>query len=291
MIEFERWLDDGDETRLADIEAYNEEDCLATLELRDWLLVQRDRGRGRVRGRDPVPGAARAARGEEGVGRGALGDDPPQGRPARGGGRPRRALARGAAPRLPPPRGAPGLVVVLPPVRDDRRGARSTTPRRSAAWSGTERLPRSSCSRSPTRFTFPPQQHQFDPDDTGGDPVDGRHGLDRHRARQRRRHGRPQARQRVCATSALPTALVPGGPYDTKAQRAALRRLAGSMLAERRPLPRPRTAAPPRPAARRRAGAAHGDRGAARPRSSASTRPTSSSRARPGRARRTAAPG
>ena len=42
VIEFERWLDDGDQARLDAIAAYNEEDCLATLELRDWLLAQRD---------------------------------------------------------------------------------------------------------------------------------------------------------------------------------------------------------------------------------------------------------
>jgi hypothetical protein len=34
-----------------------------------------------------------------------------------------RALADGAAPRLPPPGGAPGVVGVLPPLRDGRRGA------------------------------------------------------------------------------------------------------------------------------------------------------------------------
>ena len=41
MIEFERWLDDRDPARLDAIAAYNEEDCLATLELRDWLLARR----------------------------------------------------------------------------------------------------------------------------------------------------------------------------------------------------------------------------------------------------------
>ena len=41
MIEFERWLDDGDPARLDAIAAYNEEDCLATLKLRDWLLDRR----------------------------------------------------------------------------------------------------------------------------------------------------------------------------------------------------------------------------------------------------------
>jgi predicted RecB family nuclease len=42
VIEFERWLDDGDGVRLDSIAAYNEEDCLATLGLRDWLLGQRE---------------------------------------------------------------------------------------------------------------------------------------------------------------------------------------------------------------------------------------------------------
>src|SRR5947207_351695 len=43
VIEFERWLDDRDAARLDAIATYNEEDCLATLQLRDWLLAQRDK--------------------------------------------------------------------------------------------------------------------------------------------------------------------------------------------------------------------------------------------------------
>src|SRR5213075_198665 len=42
VIEFERWLDDRDAARLEAVAAYNEEDCLATLELRDWLLTRRE---------------------------------------------------------------------------------------------------------------------------------------------------------------------------------------------------------------------------------------------------------
>src|SRR5205814_1517093 len=41
VIEFERWLDDRDLARLDGIAAYNREDCLATLGLRDWLLDRR----------------------------------------------------------------------------------------------------------------------------------------------------------------------------------------------------------------------------------------------------------
>ncbi|MGH2985479.1 MAG: TM0106 family RecB-like putative nuclease, partial [Solirubrobacterales bacterium] len=46
VIEFERWLeqgglDGGDRTILAAIAAYNRDDCLSTLRLRDWLLERR----------------------------------------------------------------------------------------------------------------------------------------------------------------------------------------------------------------------------------------------------------
>ena len=75
VIEFERWLDDRDPARLDAIAAYNEEDCLATLELRDWLLDRRPRGRARARRLDPVPAAARR---------------PAEGRDRRGAGRDRR---------------------------------------------------------------------------------------------------------------------------------------------------------------------------------------------------------
>src|SRR4029079_9271519 len=81
------------------------------------------------------------------------------------------------------------------------------------------------------RFTFPPQQHHFDPDDKGDDPVEGGTGwtvtqLDNAAGTVVLKRGKASRDKR------LPTALVPGGPYDTKPHRAALRRLAGSMLAE-----------------------------------------------------------
>ena len=193
----------GDEALLADIEAYNEEDCLATLELRDWLLVQRDRGRGRVRGRDPVPAAARAARGEEGVGRGALGDDPPQGRAARGGrtaatsAGSRRSSSTTTAARRARAGGGTSAGCEMTDEELDRRRRGDRRPR-----AGTERPPEVVRAVARVTFTFPPQQHHFDAGRHGGRPRRGRHRLDRHRDRQRRRHGRPQARQRRRATSA-----------------------------------------------------------------------------------------
>ena len=38
---FEKWLESGDDSLLAEIEAYNEEDCRSTVALHEWLLHQR----------------------------------------------------------------------------------------------------------------------------------------------------------------------------------------------------------------------------------------------------------
>src|SRR5258705_8454385 len=38
IVVFERWMQTRDPELLAQIDAYNEEDCIATLLLRDWLL-------------------------------------------------------------------------------------------------------------------------------------------------------------------------------------------------------------------------------------------------------------
>ena len=43
VIEFERWLETGDQGILDEIAAYNRDDCESTLLLRDWLLEQRTR--------------------------------------------------------------------------------------------------------------------------------------------------------------------------------------------------------------------------------------------------------
>lgn len=41
IVAFERWLETGEAELLAGIERYNEEDCVSTWRLRDWLLEQR----------------------------------------------------------------------------------------------------------------------------------------------------------------------------------------------------------------------------------------------------------
>ena len=57
IVEFERWMIERDPAILAEIEAYNREDCIGTRVLADWLLERRGEALARVRG---VP-AARAA--------------------------------------------------------------------------------------------------------------------------------------------------------------------------------------------------------------------------------------
>src|SRR5918995_1069370 len=79
-------------------------------------------------------------------------------------------------------------------------------------------------------FTFPPQQHQFDEGDGGEDPREDGTGwtvsaIDNATGEIRLR------RSKVMHDAPLPTSLVPGGPIGTKAQQAALRRLAASLLA------------------------------------------------------------
>jgi uncharacterized protein len=107
VLAYERWMQTRDDKLLADIAAYNEEDCRATLALRDWLVAHRPGG-------TRLAEAVAAEAGEDtGAGeREAL----------------RRALVDGAEPGsprwlagelLPPARGAPRVVVVLRAARSD----------------------------------------------------------------------------------------------------------------------------------------------------------------------------
>jgi predicted RecB family nuclease len=45
ILEFQRWMDTGDQRILDAIERYNEEDCVSTLQLHRWLLDRRDEAR------------------------------------------------------------------------------------------------------------------------------------------------------------------------------------------------------------------------------------------------------
>ena len=174
VIEFERWLDDRDPARLDAIAAYNEEDCLATLELRDWLLARR-------------PEAER----EHGVAIPFL--PPPEGRPKP---RPtrRRPRPHGSATRCSRARAeGDGRELCARLLEYHRREARPGwwwyfrrlrmtdeelvddgealgCLEHDGAEPSTSRSRIRVRSRSSGRSRFPPQQHQFDEGDGGEDP-------------------------------------------------------------------------------------------------------------------------
>jgi predicted RecB family nuclease len=233
VIEFERWLDDHVSARLDAIAAYNEEDCLATLELRDWLLARRpeaERDHGIV-----IPFLPPPDRGEP----------EPEEAPEETG-RLRDALVAVAVE-------GDGRALCARLLEYHRREARpgwwwyfrrlrmtddELTDDGEALGclehDGGEPVDLSLANRRARSlewtFTFPPQQHHFDEGDGGEDPreggtswtvsvVDNATGVVRLR------------RSKDVGDAPLPTSLVPGGPIGTKAQQAALRRLGSSLLA------------------------------------------------------------
>ena len=111
IVAFEEWMQHARPARSStQIAAYNEEDCVATRLLRDWLLERRQEALDALRA-VPAAGAGRAEADQAGEGR--------AGGAARGAARDRRRdlRARGAAARLPRPRAQAGLVGVLRPAR------------------------------------------------------------------------------------------------------------------------------------------------------------------------------
>lgn len=233
VIEFERWLDDHRPERLAAIEAYNEEDCRATLELRDWLLERR-----------------LDAMREQGV------EIPFRARPERPGPEPDETADETARLReelLAGARDGDGRELGARLLEYHRREARPGWwwYFRRMAMTDDELLddgealgclvhdghppvdlalvnPRSTSLEY--TFTFPPQQHHFDQGDGGEDPHEDGTGwtvsaIDNSTGVVKLKRGKQFADRR------LPTSLVPGGPYKTEAQQQALRRLGASVLA------------------------------------------------------------
>ena len=249
IVEFERWMIERDPAILAEIEAYNREDCIGTRVLADWLLERRGEALAKF-GPFPLPEpqeskpdkpekAERAALREELL---ATGD-------------PATALAARAA-RLPQPRAQARLVGDVRQGGHDARGAaRGPRGDRRAEYTGASRPEKKS---TVFTFTYPAQEQKL-----GKNPIDQAtlrdagelfsHDLD---ARELELKRGPKLDE-----VPLPEALLPGGPYSTKAQEAALERIGALAARARRPLPGDRVGAPPRAVRPRRAderdGAAH----------------------------------
>ncbi len=225
IILYENWLESHDTAILDEISDYNEEDCLSTLELRDWLLARRPEGAPPPEPkdvRDPPDGAAETEELRAALLAG-LPDDPLE---VAEDDRPRWLLAQ----------------LLLYHRREakpewwqffDRIGRPSEElqERDSDAIGGLEPAggPIGSGKSLEWPFTFPAQQHHLGEGSDVFDPATGRSAgeitfLDDETGTLRLKRG-PSLDD-----VPMPVALIPGGPYDTKVQQAALRRLARSVL-------------------------------------------------------------
>ena len=220
VLAYERWMETRDAALLESIAAYNDEDCRATLALRDWLVARR-------------PGDTPWAEVEAVEAR----DDAEAGE---------RSLLRAALVEGAEPGSSRWLAGEL--LEYHRREARP------GWWWFFERLNqmtvedlvddaesigglvavgRSVADKRSLVYTlaFPPQQHKLGGGDTPYDPATKKAagtiiGIDEVGGTLELRRG-PRL-----ADVALPRALVPSGPLATKEQRGALGRLAASMLAD-----------------------------------------------------------
>jgi predicted RecB family nuclease len=232
VIEFERWLDDRDSTRLEAVAAYNKEDCLATLELRDWLLARRPEAEAEYGVEIPfLPPPEPYTPAEEETTETTQLRDALLEAAAEGDGR--ELLARLLEYHKREARPAWWWYFRRHTLTDDELvddgeaigclehdGAEpfdlSTVNQRARSHEWT--------------FRFPPQQHHFDEDDHTEDPREGGtnwtvSAIDNETGTIRLRRGDKHL------DAPLPTSIVRGPPFRTGTQRAALRRLAASVLA------------------------------------------------------------
>jgi predicted RecB family nuclease len=227
IVDYERWLETRDDSLLEAIERYNEEDCLSTLRLRDWLVDLK-------------------AEAEEHFGVAIPWREPPERREPSAEAVEARSARDAAGDRL-LATGDPSLELLAYLLEYHRREARP-------AWRAFfERLEMTAeqLIRDPEAigglepdgtaepvggrsksvdygFTFPDQQHKLATGDGVYDPRTGDTAgtivaLDDGAGTLLLRRG-PKL-----ADVPLPESLVPGGPFDTRVQQAALVRLANGL--------------------------------------------------------------
>jgi uncharacterized protein len=221
VLAYEEWMDTRAAARLEEITAYNEEDCRATLALRDWLVEHRPDDAAWAESPDARP--VDDDKQEADAQREAL----------------RQALFAGAS------AGSPRWLAaeLLEYHRREARPAwwwffaRSQMSLDELVEDGEaigrlepEGAPRRVKSSLCHRFHFPAQQHKLAPGDMPVDPQTGKSAgtieeLDEATGVLVLRRG-PSL-----AAVPLPTALIPPGPIQTNAQRGALERLGAAMLA------------------------------------------------------------
>jgi predicted RecB family nuclease len=236
VLLYEQWRDSGASELLEAIRAYNEEDCLSTLLLRDWLLERRAEAESQYglelawaepeEPRELTEEAAEAFAERERLRAELLADLPDD----------PNALTDAQRPRY--------LAAQL--LEYHRREAKPVW------WAFFDRLGRSPAElvhdseaigelgpdgSEPVKrarslvyaFTFPAQEHKLEPGDDVFDPATGKGAgeiLELDDAIGRLTLVRGPSLEDVPP----PRSLIPGGPYDTRTQRDALARLARSLL-------------------------------------------------------------
>jgi predicted RecB family nuclease len=235
IVAYERYLSTGDASILDAIAAYNEEDCLSTLKLRDWLLDRRAEAE-----RDYGP----AATWEEPEGYEQREDRIVEDAEVE---RLQRALVTGLpediAERTPVERARALMADLLAyHRREDKPAYWQLFARRDMTPDELEEDPEALGNLARVdgveavedgkslvyEMSFPPQEHRLKADNRYEDPAIKR-GLivtDIDNAHGKIRVMRGADREK----EALPRALIPGGPLDNDAQRAALRRVAESVV-------------------------------------------------------------
>jgi uncharacterized protein len=218
IVEYERFVQTRDRSILDTIAAYNEEDCLATLALRDWLLVRRAEALATF-GPFPLPEP----------------EEPRETAPAK--------IARVVL-REELLDAGEELAAQLLDYHDRERkpvwwaffDRIEQTPEElvedadSIGLLGPTGEPPEKVSRSLVhRFTYPPQEHKLR---VGAQPFD-EEGRGAGEIVELDREARVLALRRGPSHAALPLpqALVPGWPYSTAAQEDALERIGRSLLA------------------------------------------------------------
>src|SRR2546427_5505561 len=221
VLAYEQWMDTRAAARLEEIAAYNEEDCRATLALRDWLVEHRPDDAAWAESPDARP----------------VDDDKEKADAQREALR-QAVLAGGSV-------GTPRWLAaeLLEYHRREARPAwwwffaRCQMSLDELVEDGEaigrlqpQNAPRRVGSSLHHRFSFPAQQHKLGPGDTPIDPVTGKGAgtimeMDEVEGVLILRRGAK------FGSEPLPTALIPTGPYRTDAQRGALARLGASIRA------------------------------------------------------------
>jgi uncharacterized protein len=242
VVMFERWLEEGDGAILEEIAAYNRDDCVSTLKLRDWLLERRDEAEREFADSDEARwiewfDPERQERSEEIV---EVLDE-------------NRALMERLLDGVPeeradrdPEQRARALMAGL--LEYHRREARPVwwafyerlDAERAALLDDTESIsmiivddriePRPEKRSLVHRLNFPEQETKLHAGSDVRDPADGANPgsiveLDVEGGWLDLKRGESKAKR------PLPQALIPGGPIQTRPQQGALRRLAGSVAA------------------------------------------------------------